>query len=67
MSKPDASGPGPGPGPTFWRVLLGVAIFVAIASVVLIAVTPTAVGMYGTLFGMLWLMFTCIVQLRRLR
>ena len=63
MSNPEASGP----GATFWKVLLGVAIFVATASVVLIVLTPTAVGMYGTLFGMLCLMFTCVVQLRRLR
>jgi len=63
MSNPEA----PGPGPTFWTVLLGVAIVIAIASVVLIVLAPTALGMYGTLVGMLCLMFTCIVQLRRLR
>jgi len=65
MASSDA--PRSGPGRTFWWVLFGIAVVVAVASVVLIVLPPGSTGLWGTLIGMVCLMVVCIGNLRRLR
>jgi len=63
MAASDA--PHTGPRRTFWWVLLGIAIAVAIASVVLIVTPPSSTGTWGTLIATICTMITCVIQLRR--
>jgi hypothetical protein len=57
----------PGVSRTIWRVLLIGAMLIGGAAIVLIALDPQQTGMYFTLIGMLCLIFTSLVNLRRVK
>jgi hypothetical protein len=55
----------PGVSRTIWRILLIGAVLIGGAAIVLIALDPQQTGMYFTLIGMLCLICTSLINLRR--